>query len=196
MPEYANPSAPYAVLPVGEALRLYLGMRSAWDEHVQLTRTVIISFAGGLGDFDVAKSRLLASPATIAKVMSSFVPGQYIGPVHNLLVQHLQQSVPVLEAAKAGDQAALASAVATWRQNGSQLAQALSQATGAPYATLNALVQKHLDTTIAEASARLSGQWVADVAAYDAVRGHALFMADQLSNAIARNQPTPVTPIY
>lgn len=191
MPVYSQ-GAPYSNFAVGDALRLYLGMRSAWDEHVQLTRTVIISFAGGLGDFEVAKSRLLASSATIAQAMAPYVPGQYLGPVHSLLVEHLKGSVPVLQAAKSGDQAALTAAVAAWRQNGSQLAQALSQATGAPYQTLNALVQKHLDTTIAEANERLKGDWMGDVAAYDAVRAHALFMADQLSNAIAKNQPSKI----
>jgi hypothetical protein len=40
-----------------------------------------------------------------------------------------------------------------------------------------------------EASARLSGDWVADIAAYDFVVGHALTMADTLSDAIAKQFP-------
>jgi hypothetical protein len=57
------------------------------------------------------------------------------------------------------------------------------------------MMQEHLDTTRAEASARLSGNWPADIAAYDAVRAHILGMADVLSTAIARNQPVSLTQI-
>jgi hypothetical protein len=48
------------------------------------------------------------------------------------------------------------------------------------------MMRTHLDTTMAEASARFSGNWTADVAAYDAVENHILHMSDALSAAIER----------
>jgi hypothetical protein len=47
----------------------------------------------------------------------------------------------------------------------------------------------HLDTTLAEAVARLNGDWNADVAAYDAVHQHILHIADTLSDGIIAQFP-------
>lgn len=186
----------YSGQPCGVALRVYTGMRSAWDEHVQLTRTVIISFASGLGDFEVAKARLLQNPAAIARVFLPYVGASSAAELQALLYQHLAGSVPVLQAAKSGDHAALASAVAAWRANGSQTAALLSKLTFLPYESVNQMMQTHLDTTITEASARLAGNWQADVAAYDAVRMHALNMANQLAAGLLNNMPLKFTPAY
>jgi predicted nucleotide-binding protein len=109
--------------------------------------------------------------------------------LRDLLVQHLQQSVPVLKAAKSGDQAALDKAVADWRLNASAIATLLSQNLYLPYQDANAMMQKHLDTTIAEASARLKADWAADAQAYNAVRAHIVMLSDTISNAIAATQP-------
>jgi hypothetical protein len=48
----------------------------------------------------------------------------------------------------------------------------------------------HLDTTLDEAVARLTGDWTADVAAYDRVHVHILHMADILSDGIIAQFPS------
>ena len=58
-----------------------------------------------------------------------------------------------------------------------------------PLADMQAAMNGHLDTTLAEAVARLTGDWNADVAAYDAVHQHILHMADALSDGIIAQFP-------
>jgi hypothetical protein len=51
-------------------------------------------------------------------------------------------------------------------------------------------MKMHLDTTLDEAVARLTGDWAADVAAYDRVHTHILHMADVLSDGIIAQFPS------
>ena len=52
-------------------------------------------------------------------------------------------------------------------------------------------MRKHLDQTIAEANARLGGDWAGDVEAYDAIVGHILKVSDTLSAGIGAPLPEP-----
>ena len=58
-----------------------------------------------------------------------------------------------------------------------------------PLAEMRAMMRGHLDLTTAEAVARLTGDWEADIAAYDEVHRHILGMADALSAGIVRQFP-------
>jgi hypothetical protein len=51
------------------------------------------------------------------------------------------------------------------------------------------MMADHLKRTLAEASARLNGDWDADIAAYDGIHRQALHMADMLSFGIIRQFP-------
>jgi hypothetical protein len=50
-------------------------------------------------------------------------------------------------------------------------------------------MRKHLDLTLAEAVARLHGDWPADIAAYEQVHQEILHMADMLSIGIIEQFP-------
>ena len=51
------------------------------------------------------------------------------------------------------------------------------------------MMREHLDLTLAEAVARLHGDWAADIAAYDRVHQEILQMADMLSTGIIHQFP-------
>jgi hypothetical protein len=51
------------------------------------------------------------------------------------------------------------------------------------------MMREHLDQTLDEATARLSGEWAADIAAYDRIHDHILVMADVLSTGIVEQFP-------
>jgi hypothetical protein len=51
------------------------------------------------------------------------------------------------------------------------------------------MMREHLDLTLQEASARLNGDWAADIAAYDQIHLQALHMADMLSDGIVSHFP-------
>ena len=58
-----------------------------------------------------------------------------------------------------------------------------------PLGEMKVMMKEHLDLTLEEASARLKGDWAADIAAYDKVHGQILHMADMLSAGIIRQFP-------
>jgi phytoene dehydrogenase-like protein len=106
----------------------------------------------------------------------------------SLLRTHILEAVPVLEAAKAGDKAKLTRALDAWYANARQVARFLSRANphNWPLPMMNTMMRQHLALTTKEATARLQGNWTADVAAYDQVHAEILKMADMLSSGIVR----------
>jgi hypothetical protein len=101
---------------------------------------------------------------------------------------HILEAVPVLVAAKAGDKAKLTQALDAWYANARQIAVFLSRANphNWPLEMTNSMTRQHLALTTKEATARLQGNWSADVAAYDHVHAEILKMADMLSSGIIR----------
>ena len=58
-----------------------------------------------------------------------------------------------------------------------------------PRSEMQAEMRMHLDVTLQEATARLNGDFAADIAAYDEVHDHILAFADLLSNGIIQQFP-------
>ncbi|MGH7467813.1 MAG: hypothetical protein ACRENP_07455, partial [Longimicrobiales bacterium] len=108
-----------------------------------------------------------------------------------LLRPHILIAAEIITAAKAGKTLDVQAASARWYANADEIADFLSGANPGhwPRATLRAEMRHHLDLTLQEAQARLHGDWAADIAAYDAIHGHILRMADVLSNGIISQFP-------
>ena len=179
-----------AAVSAGE-LAFRSDMRGLWEEHIVWTRQVIVSFAAGLPDLDPAVQRLLDNQRDIGDAIKPFY-GEAAGQrLTALLRDHILIAADVLAAAKAGDGVALADAQSRWYANGNDLAAFLAHANPRhwPLAELQAMMRDHLDLTTAEAVARLTGAWDADIAAYDEVHRQALRMADMLSVGIVRQFP-------
>jgi hypothetical protein len=58
-----------------------------------------------------------------------------------------------------------------------------------PLADMKKMMHEHLDLTTSEVVARLNGDWVADIAAYDKVYMQILHMADMLSAGVISQFP-------
>jgi hypothetical protein len=65
----------------------------------------------------------------------------------------------------------------------------MQQALRWPLDEMKAMMQEHLDLTLAEASARLNSQWETDIATYDQIHVQILGMADMLSSGIIEQFP-------
>lgn len=114
-----------------------------------------------------------------------------MAPRTDLLTEHILGEVEMLVAADAQDQPALDAAVEAWYVNGEEIADLLHEANRRfwPQDERRAMMREDLDLTLAEASARLAGDFAADIAAYEEIHRQILEMADMLSSGIIRQFP-------
>jgi hypothetical protein len=169
---------------------LHRTMRRLWEDHVTWTRMVIVDVAAGLPSLPASQARLLRNQADIGDAIAPFYGRAAGNTLTRLLRAHIVIAGDVLTAAKAGDAARLADASARWDVNGRQIADFLAGANRAwPRAEMRRMMRDHLRLTTAEAVARLSGDWSADVRAYDRVHRQALHMADMLSDGVVAQFP-------
>ena len=171
--------------------RLRTDMRKLWEDHITWTRLAIISLTTGSPDTQATVGRLLRNQTDIGNAIKPFYGKAAGNRLTGLLRQHILIAADVIAAAKAGDQAKLPDAQRRWEANADQIATFLSCAN--PHAwklgPMKAMMREHLKLTTNEAVARLTGNWAADVAAYDAVHRQALHMADMLSTGIVQQFP-------
>jgi hypothetical protein len=172
------------------AVELRHDMRKLWEDHVTWTRQFIVSAVAGLPDTDAAAGRLLQNQADIGDAVAAFYGDDAGAQLTELLRAHILVAGDLIAAAKAGDTAALEQQQAAWDANAVEIAEFLGAANPAwPVGTLTEMMREHLDGTVAEATARLNGDWEADIAAYDRVHTHILVMADALTAGIVEQFP-------
>ena len=166
-------------------------MRQLWEDHITWTRLYIVSIAGNRPDADQAAQRLLKNQTDIGDAIKPFYGDAAGERLTALLRGHILTAAKLLGAAKAGDTAAVSAASGAWYANADSIAAFLSGANARnwPLATLQSAMRMHLDLTLKEATARLHGDWPADISAYDDVHRHILQMADVLSSGIVKQFP-------
>jgi hypothetical protein len=170
---------------------LHDGMRELWEQHVAWTRLTIAAFAANTPDLPATQARLLRNQTDIGNAIKPYYGRAAGNHLTGLLREHITGAVAVLQAAKAGDTAALAAAKDAWSANGQEIADFLNAANPRnwPRATLRSMMRTHLDQTIQEAVAQLTGDYGASVRMYDEIEDHILDMADTLSSGIVAQFP-------
>ena len=166
-------------------------MRKLWEDHITWTRLFIVSDVADLPDLQATTNRLLANQEDIGNAVATFY-GQDAGDALTaLLKEHILLAAQLLNAAKAGDNAAVAEASDAWYANGNQIAAFLHDANPKHWglADMQNMMKMHLDLTLEEAVAHLQGRFADDVAAYDKVHLEILQMADMLSGGIIAQFP-------
>ncbi len=165
-----------------------LALRKLWSDHVIWTREYIVAAVAGTPDADAAAKRLLRNQEDIG---SSIVPyyGEAAGKkLTEILTQHILIAVDLVAAAKAGDDAKFKENDKKWDDNAHAIARFLSGANPAnwPEAAVYDLLEQHLRLTKAEAVARLTKDWSADVKAFDDIFTEIVVVADTLAAGIAK----------
>jgi hypothetical protein len=173
------------------ALHFHDRMRKLWEDHITWTRLAIVSFAGNLPDFDVTAARLMRNQTDIGNAIKPYYGAAAGNRLTALLKEHIAGAVAILQAAKAQDTAAFASAKTSWYANAQDISRFLHSANPRHWrlSDVNELMRIHLDQTLKEASDRLGGQFNASVRDYDAIHSHILVMADALSSGIIAQFP-------
>jgi len=178
------------VMHTMHAENLRADMRKLWEDHITYTRNYIVSALGGLPDTDAVVARLMKNQEDIGSAITPYY-GQAAGQkLTTLLKEHIAIAADVVKAAKAGDEPGLAATQAKWSANGKAIAEFLSGANpNWDKATLEQMLQKHLDLTTGEVTGRLSKDWAADIRSYDEGHQHMLMFADTLTEGIERQFP-------
>jgi hypothetical protein len=174
-----------------KAVAFRSAMDKLWEDHITWTRMVIVDFAAGLPDLQTAEARLLRNQADIGNAIKPYYGRAAGKKLTRLLRTHILEAVPVLQAAKAGDNTKLRQALADWYANAREIAAFLTKANPRNWSLrmTNTMMKQHLALTTKEAVARLQGNWAADVAAYDQVHAEILEMSAMLSSGIIRQFP-------
>jgi hypothetical protein len=166
-------------------------MRKLWEDHITWTRLYIISAIAGLPDLEPTTARLLRNQDDIGEAIASFYGAKAGEGLASLLKDHILGAATLLAAAKAGDQPEVDEASATWYANADDIGAFLHSANPDNWlaADMSAQMKMHLDMTLDEAVARLTGDFAGDIAAYDMIHDHILGMADVLSAGIIAQFP-------
>ena len=159
-------------------------MRQLWEDHIVWTRMAIIGIVDDRPDQSFAVERLLQNQDDIGDAIKPFY-GEAAGEALSaLLREHIVGAADLLVAAKTG--VGFEAAHEAWYANGAEIGAFLADANPRNWdrAEMQAMMADHLDLTLAEAVARLQGDYAADVAAYDEIHVQILHMADMLSDGI------------
>jgi hypothetical protein len=182
-----------AAVPITTPARLAFHdqMRKLWEDHITWTRLAIVTFAAGTSGFDTTATRLLRNQDDIGNAFRPFYGDTNATRLTSLLHDHITIAVEILQAAKAGDTAAVNAASARWYANANDIADFWASINPRfwPDDVMRADMKAHLDQTLAEAVDELSGNFAAGVAEYEIVHQHILAMADMLSNGIIGQFP-------
>lgn len=159
-------------------------IRNLWEQHSFWTRSFIVSAAHDLPDLQVVTERLLRNPTDFARVLQLFY-GDGAMEFERLLRGHLTIAAKMVNEAKNGNTEAVDAAREEWYRNGDEIAYFLSRIN--PYWSFEEwrdMFRMHLNLVEHEAVLRLTGQYVEDVAIFDAIEQQALSMADVMSDGI------------
>ena len=169
-------------------------MRKLWEDHITWTRLAIVSFADGLPDLPATEARLLRNQVDIGNAIKPYYGRAAGNRLTALLKEHILGAVALLQAAKAGDQAAIGDASAAWYANANQIADFLHAANPRNWSRDDDAGDDE-DPPRPDAGrggAPPPGDYAADVRDYDGVHHHILEMADMLSDGIMRQFPEPL----
>lgn len=202
-PRYARvaPAAMPMPTPAGSSsnidpLVFQQAVRKLWEDHITWTRVYIVAAAAGLPETDTAAQRLLQNQTDIGNAIKPFYGDAAGVKLTALLKDHILLAADLLAAAKAGDKAKLTETSARWYANANQIAAFLHSANPDHWSMVDmkSMMKMHLDLTLEEATARLHGDWPADIGAYDKVHNEILDMADMLSAGIIAQFPDKFAP--
>jgi hypothetical protein len=172
-------------------LALRNDMRKLWEDHVTWTRLAIISLTTDAPDTEATVGRLLQNQTDLGDAIKPFYGEAAGDELTRLLREHILIAADIIAATRAGDGPGVAEGQARWRANADEIAAFLNAANPRSWKLeeMKEMLYEHLRLTTNEVVARLTGDWAADVAAYDQIHLQALEMADMLSIGIVEQFP-------
>jgi hypothetical protein len=161
--------------------------RQIWSEQVTWTRMVIQSELEGALGADAAKLRLGDTCVAMRENLRPFYHAD-AWMIADMLTNQVQITTELLKAAKAAQWDAFRASKIQWYANADAIAAKMHEINPDHWSanTAKSMWKGILDATAAEAKARFSGDYAADLAAYDNLHKLSLEMADYISSGIMR----------
>ena len=166
-------------------------MHKLWADHLQYTYLTVDAFFNNNTALNAHLARLLKNQEDIGAAVVPYY-GQAAGDqLTTLLKGHINGAVPVLTAAKNGDQAELNTAITNWRANGKEIADFLSAANPSNWeqSHIRMHMDDHLTKTIAYSVDLLQKNYGKASTEYDAAFQDMMHFAAQLAEGIATQFP-------
>jgi hypothetical protein len=170
---------------------LYGALRQLWGQHMEWTYATVDAFFHNQKALTPTLKRLLANQKDIGAAIVPYC-GQAAGDkLAQLLTTHIDEAVPVLQAAQAGDKAKLDRAVTTWYANAKDIADFLSAANpdNWPQSATEPMLKAHISQTTAYSVDLLKGHYAASIKHYDEAEQHMLMLADVLAKGVIAQFP-------
>lgn len=165
-------------------------LRKLWADHAIWTRQYIVAAVAGTPDADAAAGRLLRNQEDIGAAVAGYYGKAAGDRLTELLKEHITIAVDLVAAAKSGDTQGLSKHDAHWTANIREIAAFLAGANpNWPEKDVFDLLALHLKLTKDEAVARITGDWAADVVAFDDIFTEMMVVADTLHDGIAAQFP-------
>ncbi|WP_458414233.1 acetylglutamate kinase [Schinkia sp. CFF1] len=165
-------------------------MRLVWEQHVYWTRLTIISLAFNLPDVESTTARLLRNATDMGNLLKPFYGNRIAARFSDLIREHLLIAVELVNAAKTGNQRAVAAIERRWYKNGEEIAEFLSRIN--PFISRDDFQEmffEHLALTTQEAVFLIQNNFQSSIAVFDKIEAEALHMADTITAAIVQQFP-------
>ena len=171
-------------------VRLLEKMNLVWEQHIMWTRMLLISIAEKLKDLEATQDRLLRNPKDIADVFRPYYGNSAASEIEKLLTEHLVIGKDLIIALKNKNKELASSLNTRWYQNADMMAEVFSSIN--PFYNkeeVRRMLYEHLRLTTKEVNARLEGDYVTDINAYDMVQKEILNMSQFFVDGIVRQFP-------
>lgn len=169
---------------------LYTAMSNLWAEHMEWTYATVVAFAQESPALTANLERLLQNQVDIGDAIKPLYGDDAGDQLTVLLTEHINEAVPVLTAAKAGDSAALETAVDAWYANAREIGAFLASANpNWDKAEMEDMMEMHITQTIAYASDALAGDFAKSIVDYDTAEQHMNEMSNMLSAGLIQQFP-------
>lgn len=173
---------------------LYAAMHGLWDQHMEWTYATVAAFAAGTNGLTPTLNRLLQNQTDIGNAIKPFYGDAAGNELSTLLHAHIMGYVPLLQAAKAGDQAKAKTAFAAVLANGVLIGKFLEKANSNwPAPGMEQMMNTHNNQTLQYAADQLGGKYADSIAEYGQAEAHMAQMADMLSAGIIKQFPDKFT---
>jgi len=188
-------TAAYASGPKMSAMSFHDAMRKLWEDHVTWTRLAIVDVAAGAPDTGPTVARLLQNQVDIGNAVKPFYGDAAGVGLTALLTTHIVLAANILVDAKAGDTTGVNENVTVWYANANDIAAFLHNANPKnwPLDAMQSMMKTHLDLTLQEGVAQLTGDYATSISTYEQVHLEILQMADMLSAGIVAQFPSLFT---